>query len=216
MRRPRELNDLPYAPYLRRHDGSLEPGGMYDSVQLRELELTDVDASGVRFLESALTATTISGGSLRAARLSDVWLQSVRLVGTTLAQTQWTDVEMVAGSLAGVQMYAAELRQVSLFGCKLDSVNLRGANLTGVSFIDCVLTEVDLGEATLSDVSFPGSRIERLRLAKAQLSAVDLTEAASVELVDGIDALRGAAITRGQLLDLAEWFAVSAGVVLRD
>ena len=116
-------------------------------------------------------------------------------------------------------MFSARLRRVTLHGCKLNSVNLRMAALTEVQFVDCVLQDVDLGGAELTEVAFPGSRLDRVRLAGARLTDVDLTGASSLEIADGIDgitALRGAAITYGQLMELASLFALAAGVKIRD
>lgn len=212
---PRELSDLPFAQYLEVYDGALSREEVHDSLHLTGRTLEDVDAGGGRFLECAVSEVTFAGGSLRRARFNDVWFQAVRLVSTDLAETHWHDTELVSCSWAGIESYSAQLRAVTFHGCKLDSVNLKAARLKDVRFEDCLLRDVNLGGARLDEVSFPGSRLESVRLGKAELSKVDLTGAVQIGLQDGIEALRGATITHAQLMELAPWFAASAGVEVR-
>ena len=92
MRSPRNLADLPFANELHVVDDDLELEGYYDRARFDGLSLSDVDAGGSRFIESALTGVTFDGGRLRRARLSDVWLGEPRLVGCDVAESSWTDV----------------------------------------------------------------------------------------------------------------------------
>jgi uncharacterized protein YjbI with pentapeptide repeats len=113
-----------------------------------------------------------------------------------------------------VQAFGATLRRVTFSHCKLDSVNWRSAALREVRFVDCLLRDVDFGEATLTEVSFPGSTLDGVHLRGARLSKVDLRGAASLGIADGVEALRGATIDHGQLLDLAPAFAQALGVTV--
>jgi uncharacterized protein YjbI with pentapeptide repeats len=211
---PRELADLPYASHLEPLRGELETEGTYDTLHADEREFQEPHAGGARFVECAFTSVAFEGGRMRRARFTDVWCHTVRWVGTDLAESGWMDATVVSGMLAGVQAFGATLRRVTFSHCKLDSVNWRSAALREVRFVDCLLRDVDFGEATLTEVSFPGSTLDGVHLRGARLSKVDLRGAASLGIADGVEALRGATIDHGQLLDLAPAFAQALGVTV--
>ncbi|MER5476931.1 pentapeptide repeat-containing protein [Streptomyces sp. NPDC002734] len=211
---PRELADLPYARHLEPLRGELETEGTYDTVHADDREFQEPRAGGARFVECAFTSVAFEGGRMRRARFNDVWCHTVRWVGTDLAESSWMDATVLSGMLAGVQVFGATLRRVTFSHCKLDSVNWRSAALREVRFEDCLLRDVDFGEATLKDVSFPGTVLDGVRLRGARLSGVDLRGAASLGIADGVEALRGATIDQGQLLDLAPAFAQALGVTV--
>ncbi|MFE5210934.1 pentapeptide repeat-containing protein [Streptomyces sp. NPDC056600] len=211
---PRELADLPYARHLEPLRGELETEGTYDTVHADDREFQEPRAGGARFVECAFTSVAFEGGRMRRARFNDVWCHTVRWVGTDLAESSWMDATVLSGMLAGVQVFGATLRRVTFSHCKLDSVNWRSAALREVRFEDCLLRDVDFGEATLKDVSFPGTVLDGVRLRGARLSGVDLRGAASLGIADGVEALRGATIDQGQLLDLAPSFAQALGVTV--
>ncbi|MEU9891154.1 pentapeptide repeat-containing protein [Sphaerisporangium sp. NPDC051017] len=213
---PRELADLPYASYLEPLRGDLEQEGDYNTVHADGTVFEDAEAGNAGFTESVFSSVTFTGGRMQRARFHDVWLHTVRWVGTDLAETSWLDAEVVSGALAGVAAFSAELRRVRFFDCKFDSVNWRTATLQEVQFVGCLLRGVDFGGARLTDVTFPGSTLEGVRLSKAQLKKVDLRGAAALGIAEGIEALKGATIDHGQLLDLAPLFAQALGVIVKD
>ena len=89
----RELEDLPYAPFLEPWDGTLMADVRYDTVHFDGRELEKPIAIGAKFIESALTSMTFDEGSLRLSRWSDVWMKAVRWLGTDLSGTDWMDVD---------------------------------------------------------------------------------------------------------------------------
>lgn len=213
---PDQLEDLPYARFLKPLEGALEPEGEYDCVHVTGADMDDVEAGNGRFNETVFTSLAINRGSLRFSRFTDVWQRNVRWVGTDLSDTSWQDVELIAGALSGVDAGGANLRRVRFEGCKFDSVNFRRAKLREVQFVDCVLRHTDFGEADLTKLSFPGTTVEGLLINRARLQQVDLRGAAHLDIAEGLDALRGATITPLQLLDLAPEFARSIGITVRD
>ncbi len=212
----RELEDLPFAPFLEPWDGTLAPDTRYDTVHLDGAELEGPKATGARFIESALTAVTFDEGSLRLSRWSDVWMKSVRWIGTDLSGTDWMDVEIVGSVFAGTIAYDAQLRRVQLHDCKADSVNLRGAQLQDVSFVDCQLNHVDFAGATLVNVSFPGTVVHGAAFDNAHLKNVDFRHAHDLQITSGWDALKGATITTSQLVTLAPALADVLGIAVVD
>jgi uncharacterized protein YjbI with pentapeptide repeats len=212
----RQLDDLPWAPYLEPFEDELERETRYESIHLRDAVLNAVEATGSRFFECAFSAVTFEASNCGRAQLRDVWVEATRWIAGDLAATDWCDVEIVGSLLAGVQMFDAQLRRVTFRESKLDSVNLRGAKLQEVQFIDCQLEHADFGGATLTNVSFPGSRIIAATFDRAQLQNVDFRQASELRLAGGYDSLRGATISSAQLIDLAPAFAQALGVIVRD
>lgn len=78
------------------------------------------------------------------------------------------------------------------------------------------LRHVDFGSAKLSEVSFPGSQVSASTVRNAQLKKVDFRRAHSIGIADGVESLRGALVTPGQLLDLAPTLAAAVGLVVQE
>ena len=78
--------------------------------------------------------------------------------------------------------------------CEIGSLDAGSANLRSVAFVDCALQELNVVEATLSKVDLSG---------------------ASLKTLVGVESLRGAIISHGQLLDLAPLLAAQLGVEVR-
>lgn len=212
---PRALADLPFARHLVAAESEPVVRGSYDCTSWVDAVWDDLVAPDVKLLECALRFVNASGGSLRGARLNDVWICACRLVGVTLADTSWAEVEVNSSAFAGLQFHGAELRRVTFTGCKLDSVNFRGTVLVDVDFVDCVISDIDLAGSTLERVRFPGCRLNAVKLAGSRLTKVEFQDAVELAVPDGIDSLRGASINYTQLLDLAPAFADAAGVEVR-
>ncbi|MFI9504017.1 pentapeptide repeat-containing protein [Nocardia sp. NPDC052566] len=211
---PNKLEDLPYARYLTPFEGELEPEGEYECAQISGV-FEDAHIGYARFSESAFTGVVATRGSMRFAQFADVWLRDVRWVGTDVSDTAWRDSEMIAGALSGVDLAGSQLRRLRFEGCKFDSVNFRKSNLRDVEFVDCVLRHADFADASLTNVRFPGSILDEITLSRAELTKVDLRGAHAIGIAEGMEALRGATITPGQLMDLAPAFARHFGIVVR-
>jgi uncharacterized protein YjbI with pentapeptide repeats len=211
-----QLADLPFAAALTRGPTALAAGEQYDGVHFDEAELEQPDGSGSQFLECALTRLTLAGGALTQARLSDVWLSEVRLIGTGLARTTWRDVTVTGAVIAGAEAFGSLLRRVRFDRCKLDSVNFRDCDLTDVTFDNCVLRDVDFSSARLTRVTFGGSRLASTTLVKVTLKQVDLRGAEELGLTVDPAALGGAIVSTAQLLELAPLLADSIGIIVTD
>ena len=100
-------------------------------------------------------------------------------------------------------------------GGKVDYLNLRAATLREVRFEDCLLLEPDFAEANMTDVTFDGCVLTSAQWSKATLSGVDLSHARLAAPL-GLTSLRGATISRGQLIELADAFADQLGIRVAD
>src|SRR5262249_53881164 len=128
-----------------------------------------------------------------------------------LSASHWRDTEILRGVASGVQWHDADVRRVHFDQGKLDAVNFRGAALTDVVFTDCLLREADFGGAQLTPARFPGCTFQDADFSRAKLAEVDL-RGAKLHFKAGLDALRGATIDGGQLVDLAPALAAHVGL----
>lgn len=212
---PRELAELPFAPWLE-PAGAPDPEGEYDCARFEDTVLTDPDFRTAVFGQCAFRSVHVDRGVAGGARFADVWLHGVRFTGTDMPDAAWLDAEVIEGAWSGVEASGAELRRVVFHNCKLDSVNFRNARLSKVRFVDCVLRHVDIDGAKLAEVSFPGCEISALTVRNAQLKKVDFREAHSIGIAEGVESLRGALVTPGQLLDLAPALGAAVGLIVRQ
>jgi len=210
-----DLAELPFADALKPFDEEWTVDGVYDTVHISGDTLVDIDVRGSRFIECAVTQTTLERGRLRGARLDEVWLRETRLISTDLSETEWLDSAFVSSVLAGVQSYGSGMRRVIFHGCKLDSVNFRGARLFEVRFTDCLLRDVDFAGATLNKTSFRGCTLRGVTLSRTTLEQADF-RGAELGISAGHESLRGAIIDSTQLYDLAPALAQSLGITVRD
>ncbi|KUO20490.1 hypothetical protein AQJ91_14050 [Streptomyces dysideae] len=192
--------------------GGLEPDGDYDGLRFQDEDFAGQDGGGARFMDCALTGCAVDETRLHHARFLDSVLTGLRGVGTDLAESTLRDVEIVDARLGGVQLHGAVLERVLIRGGKIDYLNLRKARLRDVVFEGCVLAEPDFGGARLERVAFTDCTLKGADLTGVTLTDVDLRGAAELEIARGVERLRGAVISPGQLLDLAPVLAAELGV----
>ncbi len=134
--RPRALSDTAFAAHLEVSGDAPAPGRVHDLLHYAGHTFDDVRAPNASFVECAFTGVTFEGGSLRRARLRDVWVGDTRLVATDVAESSWAEVTVDASMLAGVQIFGAEWRRVAVRGCKVTGVNLRGVTMSHGQVVD--------------------------------------------------------------------------------
>jgi uncharacterized protein YjbI with pentapeptide repeats len=196
------------------YGGMLTAENDYDGEVLTG-DLSGQSAEHARFLECTFQRCDLSEVRAPRARFADTGMYAVHGAGVDLAETSWLDCVVQGARLGAVALYGAELRRVRFEGCKIEFLNLRGASLAQVSFIDCQLLEPDFTEAQLDGVDFSGSRLVAADFARSRMKAVDLS-GAEVSAPRGLAGLRGATISRLQLIDLGPSFAAELGIVVAD
>jgi uncharacterized protein YjbI with pentapeptide repeats len=203
-------------PELAPHPGGpLEAHGDYDAVSFTDLDLSGQIANNARFLDCGLTRCRADDVQLRRARFVETLVADLQAATLDLTESVWRDSLVTGGRIGAVPASSAKLTRMRFRGLKLDFLNLRGATLQDVVFQDCVLGEIDVTDATLTDVDFSGSRVDSLSVRNATLARVDLS-GATLQLLSGLDNLRGAIISPAQLLDLAPLLAEHLGIVVRE
>jgi uncharacterized protein YjbI with pentapeptide repeats len=192
-------------------DPRVRDEGHYEYQRAEGVVWDDLFASHARFSQCLLTDVTLTGGNWRKTTFADVRFEDSRLLGPDLAASHWRDSEIRRGIASGVQWFDSDLRRVHFEQVKLDAVNFRGAAMVDVVFTDCRLREADFGGTKLTRVRFPGCTFQDADFSRAKLKDVDL-RGARLHFKAGLDALRGATIDGGQLVELAPALAAHVGL----
>jgi uncharacterized protein YjbI with pentapeptide repeats len=124
-------------------------------------------------------------------------------------------VELRRCRLTGVELAEATLRDVVLDECRVDLVNLRHARLERVVFRDCRMTECDFYESSLKDVLFERCELREATFSGCRLQRVEL-RGCDLAGVRGADALRGARMPWGDVVENAVLFATALGIEIVD
>ena len=109
---------------------------------------------------------------------------------------------------------ASNLTRLRVRGCRLGFLNLAGAQLDDVRFEACEIDGIDARGSRLNAITFVDCSIAELNVTEARLTGVDLSGARLRSLI-GVDNLRGAIISREQLMDLAPLLAGQLGIEIR-
>ena len=178
-------------------------------------DLSGSSAGNARFLECTFQRCYLTELSAPRARFADTGRYAVHGAGVDLAESTWLDCVVQGARLGAVQLFGAELRRVRFEGCKIEFLNLRGARLAECAFLDCQLLEPDFAEATLEKVDFAGSRLVSPDFGRARMKDVDVS-GADLAGPRGLAGLRGATVSRLQLVDLAPALAAELGILVGD
>ncbi len=195
--------------------GGLTAHADYDSVHFPVLDFAGQIADDATFFGCRLERCGMDGVRMRRARLSECWLDEIHATSVDAADSTWRDTLVSVRRVGALLLAGASLSSVRVRGGRLDLVDLSGARLRGVAFDGCAIGELDLGAAEGRDLSFEGCEVELLDVTGARLSAADFTRA-TIGAVKGVDGLRGAVITPGQLVDIAPLLAAHLGLKVRE
>lgn len=192
----------------------LEARRDYDTTDFVDCDFAGQDASDVRFLESRLQRCSLDGASLRGARVLGSVLDGATAATVDFAGSTWRDAEVAGGRFGALDLVGSNLTRLRVRGCRLGFLNLAGAQLDDVRFEACEIDGIDARGARLNAITFVDCSIAELNVTEARLTGVDLSGARLRSLI-GVDNLRGAIISREQLMDLAPLLAGQLGIEIR-
>jgi uncharacterized protein YjbI with pentapeptide repeats len=170
-----------------------------DVLDLREVRVVDASASASDVLENAeivnvaMERCDVAGVVAHNGRMDRVLISSSRLRGVTWAAGMVQDV-LVDATTGG-------------------DLSLRFSTLRRVTFRDCVLPELDFAEVTFDQVRLErcvlsGARFHRAKVKSLRIQGCDLTGCT------GAEALTGASVDPGDLVQLAPSLAAALGITL--
>ncbi|HET9633701.1 MAG TPA: pentapeptide repeat-containing protein [Terrabacter sp.] len=187
----------------------------HDAVRFEGTDFTGAHAEGHSFLECSLIGATLDGAHLEGSRWSECEWERVGGVGLTFSEASLADTTVEGCRLAAVSAWGSTWRDVTVRGGKVDFLNLRGARLKDVAFIDCVVVELDLQEATVDGLTFEGCTLAAPTFGRGTYAGLDLS-GATLRSPVGLAGLRGATLSRLQVIDLADALAAELGIRVAD
>ena len=187
----------------------------HDAVRFEGTDFTGAHAEGHSFLECSLLGATLDEAHLEGSRWSECEWQRIHGVGLALSDASLVETTLEGCRLAAVSAWGSTWRDVTVRGGKVDFLNLRGARLKDVAFVDCVVVELDLQEATVDGLTFEGCTLVQPTFGRGTYAGLDLS-GATLRSPRGLAGLRGATLSRGQVIDLADAFAIELGITIAD
>lgn len=182
-----------------------------DEVRFEGTDFTGAHAEGMSFLDCTLVGCDVTEAMFDESRWSDSSWERVHGVGFSLAEARLIEMTIEQCRLAAVSAWGSRWRDVTVRGGKVDFLNLRGARLKDVAFEDCIVVELDLQEAECDGVTFSGCTLVEPVFGRGRYAGLDLS-GAQLRSPQGIATLKGATISRTQLIDLAERLALELGL----
>lgn len=170
--------------------------GACAQVEIRGSVLRGATIRGDGAVELDVTATTFVDCDLSAVRF-----------------TRLTNTRFEGCKLSGVDFGGGLVRDVALERTMLRLSTLRMTELHRVAVVDSTLDDVDAYEASWSHVAFPGTALRGVDLDKARFEAVDLRDAAEID-IRSCRRFDGCLLSADQLVGLVHLFAEAAGVTI--
>lgn len=194
---------------------SLETHADYEAVDFIDRDFTGQNASDAAFLGCRVERCCLDGLSMQRVRIAECLLADIHAVSIDITESVWRDSLVAGGRLGALTASGATWTAIRVRGGKLNFVDLTAARLTDVVFEGCVIGELDLADALLRSVRFTACTVDELNVAGAKLTRVDLS-GATLGVLRGVGSLRGAIVSREQLLDLAPLLAEHVGLEVRS
>jgi uncharacterized protein YjbI with pentapeptide repeats len=186
-----------------------------DAVRFEGTDFTAARAGGFGFLECSLVDVCVDDAHLESSRWSECEWDRVHGVGISLHGASLVETTLDGCRLGAVSAWSSTWRDVTVQGGKIDFLNLRGARLKDVTFLDCVVVELDLQEATVDGLTFEGCTLVEPSFGRGSYKRLDLS-GATLRAPHGLAGLKGATLSRPQVIDLADALAAELGIVIAD
>jgi uncharacterized protein YjbI with pentapeptide repeats len=186
-----------------------------DAVRFEGTDFGGAHAEGFSFLECSLLDARLDDAHLEGSRWSECTWERAQGVGVSLVEASLVETTLDGCRLGAVSAHGGVWRDVMVRGGKVDFLNLRGANLKDVAFVDCVVVELDLSEATVDGMTFEGCTLLEPTFGRGKYAGLDLSEA-QLRAPHGLAGLRGATLSRPQVIDLADALAAELGITVSD
>lgn len=208
---------MPHAPDQIRYESAVfDPlDSDHDGVRFEGTDFTGAHAEGHRFIESALVGATLDDVRLDGSRWAECTWERVRGTSVSLPETSLIETQLDGCRLAAVSAWGSHWRDVTVTGGKIDFLNLRGASLKHVAFVDVIIDSLDLQEATVEGLSFVGCTLREPEFDRGRYTDLDLS-GATLQAPRGLSSLRGAILSRVQVIDLADQLAAELGIAVAD
>ena len=147
--------------------------------------------------------------------LSDVEIERGNLANLRARGVHATRVVIRGSRLTGAALNEGRLTDVLIEGCSADLASFAFSGLERVTFADCVLTNTAFLEARMYAVRFHNCRLDGADLRGARMTNCEL-RGCSIEGIEGVESLRGAAMEWPDVVAAARTFAAALGIGILD
>jgi uncharacterized protein YjbI with pentapeptide repeats len=194
---------------IKRHGGKAEGLDLSRREFAENIDLSQLDLSGIRLREASLWYAHLEGSNLSGAQLERAILRGAHLEGADLSGAGADGVDLQGAHLEGANLSKAHLKKAELLKAHLGKAVLPNAILDGAGLEEAHLDWADLSgaqlkkaylmRAHLEGANLSGAHLEEAFLEDADLERANLTNAhlkgANLERAD----LRGANLHRAHL-----------------
>lgn len=195
--------------------GDLASHDTCEALRFVNLDIDEMDLTGIHFEGCALDDVRITETNLRASRFTDTTIVRLNAPILKAARSTFREVTIDGSRIGSAEMFEASLNSVHVSGSKLGFLNLRTSILQDVQFTGCSIDELDLGGAKITRVAFAETSIATLTLTNTTIKHLDL-RGAEIGRVEGLEGLRGVTVSPDQLVMLAPSFAAHFGLIVED
>jgi uncharacterized protein YjbI with pentapeptide repeats len=196
-------------------EAELADGVVHALLDVRDLDLSDQEASGAELDQCRYQSVSFGQVRLRRAIVKDVIFDTCDLANLRSRESSMRRVSFRASRMTGLSWITGTLSDLTLDDCRMDLGYFSATKLTDVVFTRCRLDQANFGDAELTGVRFDhcdlsGAQFSGARLAETRFSNCDLTGIA------GVASLRGASMTGADAVGLATTFAQALGIIIED
>ncbi|MBA7606650.1 hypothetical protein ES703_13800 [subsurface metagenome] len=194
---------------IKRHGGKAEGLDLSRREFEENIDLSQMDLSGILLREASLWYAHLEGANLSNAHLERAILRGAHLEGADLSGANADGIDLQGAHLEGANLSKAHLKKAGLLkanlskavlpdarleGAELEEAHLDWADLSGAYLKKAYLMKAHLEGVNLSRAHLEGAYLEDASLERANLSGAHL-EGANLQRAD----LRGATLHRAHL-----------------
>ena len=175
-----KLNRADIEWLLATHEDRLKPADWgYEEQRVREeLDLREVNLSGLTLTNANLAKTNLYMANLEGAKLNNAQLEGANLrranlEGGVLDSANLREASLENANLEQAFLLSADLERADLVGAQLKMAILDSANLAGANLLEANLEAADLRRAHLVSANFQACRLGGANLLEANLAGAN-------------------------------------------
>ena len=185
--------------HIERHGGKAEGLDLSRREFEENIDLSQLDLSGIMLREASLWYARLEGAKLTGAHLERAILRGAYLEGADLSGAHLEGADLQGVHLEGVNLSGAHLKKAELLKAHLEKARLPDAHLEGADLEEARLDWADLSGAYFKEAYLMNAHLEGVNLSGAHLEGAHL-EDTSLEGARLSDAhLEGANLQRANL-----------------
>jgi uncharacterized protein YjbI with pentapeptide repeats len=147
---------------------------------------------------------------LSDAKIKDSLFNNVATFRSTVVRCIFSKTQMT-----GLQLPEGNFKHVVFKNCRMNLTNFRSSTFLNCVFEDCDLTEADLGGSSLTNVLFLNCQLAQADFSNCKNKRLEF-EGCALSAINGINGLRGAAISNQNLIEIAALLAQDMNITVNN